>query len=47
MIGNGVPLVIAGDKLADRDELIKLGSEVSLPQGVGKLGKTLSEKVFR
>eukprot|EP00118_Oscarella_pearsei_P025546 m.308356 g.308356 ORF g.308356 m.308356 type:complete len:751 (+) comp43845_c0_seq1:107-2359(+) len=44
--GSGTPLVIAGDKMADKDELMRLGSEANLPQKVGHMGKSLSEKVF-
>ena len=49
VIGDGSqpPTVIAGDKLNDKDTLIKLGKEAVLPQAIGKVGDALSDKVFR
>jgi hypothetical protein len=49
VIGDGSqpPTIIAGDKLSDKNTLIKLGKEAVLPQAIGKVGATLSDKVFR
>ena len=49
MIGDGsqLPVVIAGDKLGDKDALIKAGKEVVLPTAVGTVCDALSAKVFR
>jgi hypothetical protein len=48
VIGDGSqpPTIIAGDKLSDKNTLIKLGKEAVLPQAIGKVGATLSDKVF-
>lgn len=49
VIGDGSqpPTVIAGDKLSDKDTLVRLGKEAGLPQAIDKVGDTLSDKVFR
>lgn len=44
--GSGIPLTIAGDKLCNVEELMKVGSEVNLPTSIATSRETLSKKIF-
>jgi len=44
--GSGIPLTIAGDKLCNVEELMKVGSEISLPSSIATSRDTLGKKIF-
>ena len=44
--GSGDPVHIAGDKLSDRVELIKIGKESGMPNAVRETRTSLGNKIF-
>ena len=48
MIGDGTadPIVIAGDKLADENELVNIASSLALPTSILATRASLGEKLF-
>lgn len=44
--GDGEPVHLAKHKLTDKEELIKIGSELSLPKAVKESRTVLGDKVF-
>jgi len=48
VIGDGTadPVIIAGDKLSDQDELANIASSVALPTSIQMTRASLGEKLF-
>ena len=48
VIGDGLsdPVILAGDKLSNRAELIKAGAELAMPGAIKDTQETLGSKVF-
>lgn len=48
MIGDGTQaaVCISGDKLKDKEALVKAGSDIQAPKAVKDSGPALSDKVF-
>ncbi len=44
--GSGLPVVLSGDKLGDREALLKAGKERSQPKNIADTRKQLGDKVF-
>lgn len=44
--GSGIPLTIAGEKLNSEDELMRIGSEVRLPDSIASSRDTLGKQIF-
>ena len=49
MIGDGTadPVVIAGDKLGDQNELSNIASSLALPMSIETTRASLAEKLFK
>lgn len=49
MIGDGTadPVVIAGDKLGDENELTNIASSLALPTSIQTTRASLAEKLFK
>jgi len=45
--GSGEALTVAGDRLRDMDELVKIGTKIPLPSAVKDTRDNLSKKVFK
>ncbi len=48
VVGDGgqEAVTVAGDKLKDQEQLVKIGSELALPKPVNESRRTLGDKVF-
>ena len=44
--GKGETVVVAGDRLRDMNELVKIGTKIPLPSAVKYTKDNLSKKVF-
>lgn len=44
--GKGEPVIVAGDKLNDKDQLISIGTDLGMPGSVKDTRLTLGEKIF-
>ena len=44
--GKGESLTVAGDRLRDMDELVEIGTKISLPSAVKDTRENLSKKIF-
>ena len=47
-IGDGTsnPVHVSGDKLSNKDELIKIGTELSLPSHISQTRNKLGDRIF-
>ena len=45
--GTGEEIVVSGQKLLDKDELLKVGAELACPKAVKDTRKSLEEKLYK
>lgn len=44
--GKGEPVIVAGDKLSDKDQLLSIGTDLGMPGSVKDTRLKLGEKIF-